>query len=291
MHDCPTLDEARAAFVAFTEAFHAGPKTGDGMFGLSPEQAMRQFRSDSVRQPISGAVLDYLCARRVGPVKVTRNGVRWQGINYGQACEALYTLQGREVWLRVCPDRAEFIWVCDEQDRVLAVAEQQRLTGTTQEHIREAARRRKRCRKANRDYMASIPDSTIHDNITGVLAALADEHRAQQVATTPEPDGPPPTVQLVRPDVQRALEQCSHDLQTQRKPGVRHTACADADDLSDAFARLAEIGQQQGDAADEEEAVDWSVLIQDDADHEDPQPEVNGFAELARRGARNGTAG
>lgn len=215
--DCPTLDEVREAFPKFVDAFHAEPKQGDGMYGLSPSQAMERFKAEALRAVVDPIAADYLCARRVGPVKVSRNGVRWQGICYGKWAERLWTLQGRDVWLRVMADRADAVWVCDEHDRPICLAEHDQLRGTTQEHIREAARKRARFRRLEREYREGLfAGVSVDTAATAVLDALHEEHKSRQHAV--DLAAAPPNVQIVRPDVAGSVDR--HVRESDKRTGT-----------------------------------------------------------------------
>ncbi|GJM25071.1 MAG: hypothetical protein DHS20C16_14860 [Phycisphaerae bacterium] len=204
VHRLPKLDEVREQFSKWLCAHHAKPQSGDSMYNLSPQQAMSQFRGKSVRPPLNDALLEFLCAKIVGPVKVTKDGVRHQGIQYGQGCDALYRLQGERVLLRVQPDRLDFVDVCDLNGRPVAKATNDRLTGATQDDIRTAMSRRKRARKIAREAASESAHATRRSTVSAVIAAQHDRNKSEQIDTPPT--DPPISVKAVRPDLREAVE-------------------------------------------------------------------------------------
>jgi putative transposase len=275
--ELPTVAEVAGQFETWLVAHHAKPQTGDSMFGLSPAQAMEQFRGKSVRQRPTAELLDFLCAKIVGPVKVTRNGVVWQGVRYGQGCEKLYPLLGREVLLRVQPDRADYVDVCDLDGRPIARATNDRLTGATQEDIRVAASRRKKARKAAREFIADAPATLRHSTVTGIIAAQRKRNESEQ-NPTPEPD-PPASVRVVRPDLGEAVSALPRedDSTAGRTAAKRRSSAADLAAMNEALG----LGGALDDEATEPEAdgnIDALLTsgVMDDTDTMDDSPDDDG---------------
>ncbi len=223
----PTVDEVRERFGEWLPAHHARPQTGDGMFSLSPDQAMQQFRSKTPRQRLSGDFLDYLCAKVVGPVKVTRDGVRHQGIHYGQGCEELLRRQGQQVLLRVHPDRADYVDVTDLQGRPITRAANSRLTGVSQDDIREGQSRRKRARRLAREARGEAVYALKHNNVSAAIAAQRNRNRSTQ-QDVPAPD-PPAAIKAVRPDLREGVERIAaeHRADGARTAAKRRVAAVD----------------------------------------------------------------
>jgi|GEM_PF-4271073 len=197
--ELPTVEEVREAFAIFLDEYHATEQSGDGTYGLSPNQIMEQFRGPIRR--VDDSLLDLLCCRTVGPVKVHRDGIRYKHVLYGQKDEAIWKLQGREVWLRIDPDRVDRVTVCQEDGRPICYAHNTRLSGATQEDLREAMRAKARYRKQMKAYMPAR-DFLLETPTTQILQAKrrhAMAREAEQRKQLPEPETPPVT--LVRPDL------------------------------------------------------------------------------------------
>ncbi len=203
MMDHPTLDEARQLFATWLQSYHATIHSGLG--GLTPNLVMERERGE-IRK-CDPAVLDVLCCRVVGPVKVGRDGVRHNGVTYGQANEQVFLLQGKKVWLRVRPDRADSVTVCDDQGVPICVATNERLKGATQEDLRKAmeykGRLRKKVREAQAgavDLLFSKPDQVME--LKRRAAKAAEAKLREQLPAVAEA----PAVTIVRPDLHEAAK-------------------------------------------------------------------------------------
>lgn len=281
----PTLSEVREQFGQWLEAHHDRPQTGEGMYGLSPRQAMLQYRGETVRSKPSDQVLDFVCCKFTKPVKVTKDGVRYRGIGYGQGEADLYALFNKQVVLAVPPDRADFVWVCDERTRKPIVrAYNQRLDGTRQEDIREGERRKKRAREAAKKY-ARVRWDLVNSTVGAAIRAQAERNAAESAERQPPPPthpSPSATIRVVRPDLEKDLA----DLPA--APCRQRAVSASFDpDVDDAFERLAQVEDAPAVEADDD-GFDWAVMNR--PDQEDP-PEADGFAELARRQRKTRHAG
>lgn len=201
----PTIEQLRAQIATWLGEYHATAQSGRGTRGLCPSLVMEQFRG-AVRA-VDPRVIALACTRKVGPVRVRRDGVRWQHLLYGQSQPEVWALHGRDVWLLIDPERADQVTIADEQGRPLCVATSVRLSGATQEQRREAARLQARARRIAREA-ASARDYLRRTPAEQVLAAKrrhAEARAAEQRAALPEP--PAPDVQIVRPDLVAAAEQ------------------------------------------------------------------------------------
>jgi transposase InsO family protein len=177
---CPTVAELAAAFGQWLETYHARPHSGDGMGGLSPRCAFEKF--DPVPKVIlPDGLLDLLLMRVTQPVKVTRYGVRYRGIEYGANDPRLFGLQGQEILLRIHPEDAGYVVVCDLEGRPIcrATNNQLALTGAGQEHVAEGMRARKRAHKLARQVFEG---GTRAARQTVTEAAISAKLKASQAA-------------------------------------------------------------------------------------------------------------
>jgi len=201
----PTLEEIREPFAAYLDRRHAEVIDGSGMFDLSPNLAMEQFRSEV--RPIDPDVLEFLCSRVVGPRKVTRDGVVWNNVGYGQFDEDVWKLQGREVYLRIDPDQADFVWICNEAGKPLCRASAGQITGATQEEVREAMRIRARMRKIVKEY-APARDFLLETTPAQIMQRkAAHAQRREQAQRAQLPAAVEPAVTIVRPDLVAPVRQ------------------------------------------------------------------------------------
>ena len=160
----------------FVEEYHSTPQSGDGTFGLPPRLVFEQYRTE--HRSVDSAAIDILCTKTVGPVKVGRDGVRHRNVLYGGSDQAVWKLQGKEVWLRVDPVRVDFVTVCDESGKPICKAYNKPLRGATQEQRREAAKIKARYRKAVRAY-APARNYLLETDTQQILQAKRDHAKAR----------------------------------------------------------------------------------------------------------------
>jgi len=173
---CPTVDELRQWFGQWLDAHLSYPHGGDGMDGMSPAEALE--RCDPIARAIVPAgSLDVLLMRSTKPVTCDRNGVMYQGIRYGSYDDRLRILVGQKVVLRVHPQDASFVLVCDLRGTPLFQATNNRLAanGVEREHIAEGMRAKKRAKTLARQIRAGLAKPAQEDLVT---AAIRARHKA-----------------------------------------------------------------------------------------------------------------
>ena len=205
--DMPTLDDVRAAWVEFLAAHHAEPQHGDGMYGLSPQLALEQFRTEVRR--IDDDVLQFICTRTIGRRKVGRDGVRVNGVLYGQFDEDVFMLQGRQVVVKVDPSDAGYVWLYDEQTGDVHRAHNRRLNGSIQEDVREAAKFRAKMRRLAKQYLPNR-DFLLDAPVQQIMRKKAERAEARQAAKRAELPAPTePAVTIVRSDPTDAVRKAN----------------------------------------------------------------------------------
>jgi transposase InsO family protein len=205
----PTLDEVREAFADALAWIHAIEREASGIWGMSPIEAMRRFRGGVVRAIPEPAMLDYLCARVIKrPVKVTKDGVRYDGLHYGGGARELYRLLGQEVRVKIHPETRDYVDVLTLDGKPVCRARHDVLTGTQPDDIKRAARRRKAALKAAREGAAAVP--VIRQSNVAAIRAEQVARRRDEIAESLPPD-PPRLVQAVRPDVAADVARISDD--------------------------------------------------------------------------------
>ena len=201
--ELPTIDDVVAAFREFLPAFHATER--DCLGGLTPTLAYEQFVGEVRR--LDPDVLDFLCCRLAGPRTVHADGVTWNNILYGHFDEQVWRLHRRKVWLRIDPEQADSIWLCEESGAPLCRATNKQLTGATQEDVREAARIRSRMRKIAQEY-AAVRESLFDTNINEIMRTRRRHAEArQEVARAALPAAMAPATTFIRPDLVAAVKQ------------------------------------------------------------------------------------
>lgn len=244
----PTAEDLREAFAIFLDEYHSAEQSGDGTLGLCPKLVMEQYRGPIRR--VDPALVDLVCCRTVGgdprhPIKAGRDGIRHNKLLYRLSVDDLVKYQGRRVTLRIEPERLDRLIVCDDQGRPLCIAKQDKLRGTSQEDLREAARERARMRKAAKAY-APARDFLLETPTTQILTMKrrhAQARAAEQRKQLPDPEQP--VVQLVRPDLVKAAKQL--ERQAPSVPGCPVASLPSPAPTS--FDRLADSLNAGGDSA------------------------------------------
>lgn len=201
----PTMEEASDLVEQFFAALHDEPVSGDGMFNLSPRQALRQYYLPNPR-PVSSDALKIICTRMAGPVKVGRDGVRHNNIQYGKFNEQIFLLQGKEVYLLADPVEADRVTICDKNGVPICIAFADRNLGQTADEVRAAEAARRRCRKIVKQY-PQARDTVLQTPVQRISELRAIAAKARQV---PDETLPPPpsreSVRLANPAVEVAAE-------------------------------------------------------------------------------------
>lgn len=232
----PTIAEAQELLDIWLAEYHARPTRGAGTRGLSPNLLAEHYPAP--RRSVAPETIALLCQRLVGPVTVTRDGVTWRGVRYGQTEADVWRLQGQRVWLGLHPDRADQVTLCDQAGTPLATATNAQLRGATQEQVRDAAKRQARYRRIAReqaaagDYLRKTPVKQI---LATKRAHAEAEEAALRAQLAPPPDAPPAT--LVRPDLADAAAKVTRRAAA-RAARPQHAPAPAADRVSNP-ARLA----------------------------------------------------
>lgn len=207
----PTLEQFTAAFADYLKVYNTAPHTGDGMEGRSPEQVYAASWNGTSRRTHSPQFMDLLLMKQSQPVKVTKNGVRWNHLQYGQHEPELTRRLGQEVYLRVDERdmRQVQVWSLEDSFICIAPCNQWLPANTSEQHLREAISEKKHHRKAVNDYHRSRPH--LHDDIGDRLRRAAAADNAKRLPDPPTPT--PPNAQPIRsaledqmPAVERAMQ-------------------------------------------------------------------------------------
>jgi transposase InsO family protein len=141
----PKLEELVEAFGEWVEVgYNAHPHTGDSMDGFTPNQVFA--RELQTKRTAPADVLELLTQKTSPPLKVGRNGVRWNHIRYGQTEHALIPHMGKFVTLMQDPDDATQVKVWTPEGKFICIAKanvRMPFKATSQE-VREAIAEQRR---------------------------------------------------------------------------------------------------------------------------------------------------
>lgn len=116
LHRLPTIEDIDRFFAASLAVYHNRSHGGDGMFQLTPAEAIVQFREGPIRAE-TPLVLDHYFSEFIGPRQVRRDGIRWLNGWYGHGEAQLLAMLGQRVYLSVQPDDISHAQVCDLAQR------------------------------------------------------------------------------------------------------------------------------------------------------------------------------
>lgn len=219
---CPTVAELADRLTPWLAAYHATPHRGEGLDHLSPSAAFERFDPIPVARAPEG-VMDLLLMRSTRPVKVTRFGVRHNGVDYANF-DRLHSLQGQEVMLRIPPESAGYVVVCDLEGRPICRATNPRLTAHDVDHDHVAAGMRKR--KAARTLARKVRDGATRAALDdAVTAAIKARHAAGDkaldrilAATGTDDDVPARGVRALRGDLGEAVAALNRQIDRPSNP-------------------------------------------------------------------------
>lgn len=245
---CPTMADLRTKFGAWIEGYARTPHTGAGMESRPPLWVFENC--DPIpRAVLPDGALDLLVLKPVGPVKVTKNGVRYSQVEYGSSDPRLWDLHGQKVLLRVHPEDASFVWICDLEGRPLIRAENNRLAlaGATREDVSTGMKAKARARRYAREIRAGAVLPALQSTVDAAIAARLEsgERAMQKLIQATGTDGPRAEVGGLDADSPgtapaRTIAPLRSDFQAPRcRAGVPADPARPRRSLADLAARLA----------------------------------------------------
>jgi len=206
--NAPTPAEFREWLGKWIDGYNNRLHTGQAMEGKSPAVVFNENLRER-RDPAPG-MLDTLAMKHTKPVKVTRNGVRFNKLNYGWDRPELHKLQGQQVTLLIDPKRIESVIVTALNGKFVcrANANQKVPFNATAADLKAAIATKKQQRKALREYHTHRP--RIVDDLPSLML---DNMRRE--AQTAEPAVATSTI------VRTVLDADSTALREAFKPSMR----------------------------------------------------------------------
>lgn len=252
----PLLTDFAASLALWVrDGYHARPHAGDSMDGRTPDAVFAACLE--TKRTARADLLDLLLQKRTQPVKVTQNGVTWEGLRYGQHAPELHALLGEEVFLRVDPDDVSrvTVWQIDGRFVCRAQANTRVPFFADAQDLRAAQQEKRRHRKLTREYVEARP--RLHEDLTDRVIRSAAARARERRANDPDQPPPGPTLQPVRSPLENQL------------PALRRAIEADA------------LAGRKAVGAESLRLCDVDALIsQDPTSRESPQPPRNTLADL-----------
>jgi len=213
-----TLESFTALFDRYVAAHNATAHTGDGMDKRSPNEVMATRKG--VRVLVDG-VLDLLCRVWSGKLTVSKNGVKFKNLWFGQYEVELMAQQGKTVRVSYDPQDLTSVQVYDETWNLITIAEQAKLVryglGADETALRDASAAKARARKVVKGYRDASRTANMN------LLDLTIEAMEKNQRPDPEPTESP----MLRPAATALDGQVAKVRQKQVARAVRKAAGAE----------------------------------------------------------------
>lgn len=123
----PTLEEFIVQHNQYCEIYNNLPHSGDGMDGMTPDQAYNQL--SYTKRTASGNFLQQCLMRTKRHHKIGKNGITFNKCKYKS--EELLPFYGKEVIVRYDPQDKDTIYVYDKEENYIAKAYREKKTSYT----------------------------------------------------------------------------------------------------------------------------------------------------------------
>jgi len=230
-----SLVELSEMFGRYAQVYNNAAHSGRGMDGRSPAQVLSGRRTQRV---LAAGVLDLLMQIWSGELSVGKNGVKFNGMWYGQYNAELMVHQGKKVRVSYDPDDLRQVRVYDAATfRLVVIAEQNRLiqygAPVSDESLRTAMQQKGRALKIARAYKDSRLAANM-DLTDLTLRAMED------AGEEPPKQRPPATLKPVRTPLD---DQVAEHVRRELRRTVRKAAGSEAKTVLDLdFSALNERG-------------------------------------------------
>ena len=201
----PELGDFVAWVDAWVQKFNAThAHQGQGMDGLPPDVVFQRSMPGEIRTA-SRELLDVLLLRKIGPLKVGRNGVRHQGLYYGQYQLSRHLDQ--EVYLRVDDRDLSSVQVYLPDDTFVCLAESNVFVpvNADSQTLRAAIAEKRGDRRATSEYHNTRRPRAAQDLPGRIVRIHAEQQAAADAALGNDPNQPPPVMQPIRSPLEAAL--------------------------------------------------------------------------------------
>jgi Mu transposase, C-terminal len=193
-----TLDTFAEAVGDYINIYNNSAHTGKGMNGRAPADVMATRAS---RRVISDGVLELLMRVWSGELKISKNGVKFKYMNYGQYDPELHVRQGAKCRASYDPDDIRRIYIYDLRTcKLITIAEQNQLIGygaaVSEEALRDASKQKARALKLTKSYRDASLTARM-DLPTLTRRAMAEAAKADKADRRPAATTPTPTIRPV----------------------------------------------------------------------------------------------
>lgn len=205
--------------------YNHAPHQGIGMEGQTPLAVLSQRTR---RRVVADGVLDLMMRVWSGKLKVGKNGVHFNKINYGQYDPTLLAAKGREVRVAYDPDHRETVYVYDATTlKLMTIAENNQLVRygrVGEEDVREAMKQKNRAKKVAKDYANS--HLTRNMDLPNLAIAAAAARNAESQIPAPEP-----TPMTLRPVATAFDGQVTHHQKMELKRTLKKAAGGESHEM------------------------------------------------------------
>jgi hypothetical protein len=193
-HVKPTkIAVALRQLAEYLDVYNRTPHQGEGMENRSPRYVLEHC--DPIPRKTGPKEIREQLRKRIVQVKLTKNGVRWRGIDYGRWNPKLrQRTKGEKLLLLVDPNPAapaDRVEVRDQEFRHVTWAVDDRIRGLTNEEIKRAKKAQAKARKLARAARPALQQAH-KSTVEFALAARRERGEQLRKAAGAESDVPPP---------------------------------------------------------------------------------------------------
>lgn len=200
-----SLEEFAGLFDKYAKVYNNTIHAGEGMNGRTPAEVMSTRTSKrAILRDVLDMLLNVWCK-----VKVGKNGVRVNGIYYGQYDMKLFQHFGKDVLVSYNPDDLSYVTVYDAQNKKrICMATENRFMGygenVSEEDLREGQRQQRLAIKFCKSYVSSSRKANMSVRDLSIEAA--------REKTKPEPKPKPKQIRVVKTFLDDQVEEHKREV-------------------------------------------------------------------------------
>lgn len=216
-HDLESFGELAGQYF---EVYNNSAHTGRGMDGKSPAEVLATRQSKRV---LSDGVLDLLLRDWSGELTVSKNGVRFRGLSFGQFDTDLMKYQGKKVRIAYDPEDLRRVYVYDAVTlRLITVAEQTQFirygSKVDETAVRDAMRSKSTAARITKQYRDTRLAANMDLTTLSIKAMAEGSKPAEEAASAAN----------IRPVITPMDGQVKHHKQVEILKSVRKAAGAES---------------------------------------------------------------
>lgn len=237
----PKIETFIEAFGTWLDAWHEGHKhSGDAMDGKTPAAVWTECLE--FRRVANPKALPFLLMKCGKPVRVTRNGVTLNGLQYGFGERSLYEKLGQDVLLYSDPRNVAQVWASTTGGEFFALLNLNQSIPflADAQALREAMAEKRRVARTASEYFEAGPKRGL-STVDLMIDAALDKAKQARAERGEQPLPEPPPIRPVRSKFEDQLDKMERIASHSAKPAMRKVVGgSDGEQEIDVIAALAE---------------------------------------------------